>query len=129
MKYRFGRNGHSNFRPSPFSMSSKRCAAAPIAQTMIAGIIFTASFGYFRPAIQNAAATQLMIMAVPTKECVAVRCQCRNDLAPPNRVTQSTSATKPETRSIGVAIRVILLSPARPSAIEVSAWVTGSMEA
>jgi len=43
------------------------------------------------------------------------------------RETQSTSAAKPETSRIGVAMRVTLFSPARPRVIEVSAWVNGSM--
>ena len=91
------------------------------------GKIPTANFGYLRPASQKAAATAATIAAVPTSECVTVRWPRKNAPAPPSRVTQSTSAIRPETSSIGVAARVILFSPARPRAMEVSACVTGSM--
>src|ERR1700674_4833543 len=109
-------------------MSSNKCAPAPVAQIMRAGKIPTANFGYLRPVNQEAAATATMIATVPTSECVDVRWPRKNVSAPPSRVTQSTSAIRPDTSSIGVAARVILFSPARPRAIEVKACVTGSIE-
>ena len=61
-------------------MSISKWTPAPTEQISKAGRTPTASFGYLRPASQNAAATITTIAAVPTRECVAVRWPCRNAL-------------------------------------------------
>jgi hypothetical protein len=125
--YHLRLKGQRSFTPSLLARSRSRCAPAPIEQIARAVTMPKADPPFLGPKSHEALAVAAMMTAVPTSECVAVRCQRKKASALPSRVTQSLSAITPDTTSIEIAAGVVLLRPDRPSMSDTSACVMGSI--